>query len=141
MAICRPTLSAVAVTLANVLGWRGSQVTTAHTLNVRTLPESTGVVAAGPAGAAGAARRSGVAPRASSRSVRRRPRSKRSAAGTRAAAAPPGAGGGGEGIALQAIRLGVVGRGARRLGQEKVADRRGRGVGGKHGAPRRLGRS
>src|SRR2546422_8605505 len=42
--MCCPTFRAVAVTLTSVFDLRASHPTaTAHTLNVRTLPESTGV--------------------------------------------------------------------------------------------------
>src|SRR5881628_799324 len=50
--MCAPTFMAVAVTVESVLGFRGSHVSTLHTLNVRTLPESTGVGAASTRGGA-----------------------------------------------------------------------------------------
>src|SRR6266513_1681473 len=70
--MCVPTLSAVAVTVASVLGLRGSQSSVLHTLNVRTWPESSGVTSAG---ARGGARCSPGSRAANSRSARRNRRS------------------------------------------------------------------
>src|ERR1041385_1058399 len=87
-----PTFKAVAVTVDRVLALRGSHVSTLQTLNVRTLPESTGVTAAATRGGA----RSGPGScAANSRSARRSRRSNCCAvlaAGVRTKAAP-GAGG------------------------------------------------
>src|SRR5690348_1420077 len=83
--MCCPTVSAVAVTLENVLGLRASHVSTLHTWNVRTLPEATGVTRAGARGGARTGR--GGAVFTSSRSARRSRRSNSCATlGTEAAA-------------------------------------------------------
>src|SRR2546425_10524384 len=70
--MCVPTFSAVAVTDESVLDLRGSQLKVLHTLNVRTLPESTGVTSAG---ARGGARSERGTCAANSRSARRNRRS------------------------------------------------------------------
>src|SRR5881396_3418657 len=89
--MCVPTLRAVAVTVESVLGLRGSHASTLHTLNVRTLPESTGVTSAGARGGALSGR--GICA-ANSRSARRSRRSNCWAApGVAPAVTPVGAGG------------------------------------------------
>src|SRR5207247_3139718 len=87
--MCVPTLRAVAVTLESVLGLRGSHASTLHTLNVRTLPESTGVTSAGARGGARSGR--GICA-ANSRSARRKRRSNCWAALGPASGAPGGSG-------------------------------------------------
>src|SRR6266850_286860 len=97
MAICAPTLSAVAVTVESVVGLRGSQLSVLHTLNVRTWPESTGVTSAGARGGARSGRGTCAA---NSRSESRNRRSNCWATlGPKAAASgAPGAGGAASGL-------------------------------------------
>src|SRR6267378_7468975 len=89
-----PTLSAVAVTVDNVLALVGSQASVLHTLNVRMLPESTGVTSAGARGGALSGRGSCAA---NSRSARRNRRSN-CCATLRPASGAPGAGGAASGF-------------------------------------------
>src|SRR5207249_12332257 len=96
MAIWVPTLSAVAVTFDSVLGLRGSHFSVLHTLNVRTLPESTGVTSAG---ARGGARSGPGTCAANSRSARRNRRSNCCATlGPASGAAGAGTGGAASGL-------------------------------------------
>src|SRR2546428_2850173 len=94
--MCVPTLRAVAVTVESVLGLRGSHASTLHTLNVRTLPESTGVTSAGARGGALSGR--GICA-ANSRSAWRSRRSNCWATpGVAPAVTPVGAGGAASGL-------------------------------------------
>src|SRR2546422_5041668 len=89
--MCVPTFSAVAVTDESVLDLRGSQLKVLHTLNVRTLPESTGVTSAGARGGALSGRGTCAA---NSRSARRN-RTSNCCATLGPASGAPGAGAGG----------------------------------------------
>src|SRR5256712_11307821 len=92
--MCAPTLSAVAVTVESVLGLLGSHVSTLHTLNVRTLPESTGVTAAEMRGGA----RSGTGSCAANSRSARRSRRSNCCATLGPASGAPGRGGAGSGL-------------------------------------------